>query len=181
MLDLALALHLDEWPLYHAAWAAVASIGGPHCLRVVCPCPKDDPSWVLMHLVTGEPTAAQPQCDVNLSGPARPLRARGVPAGCWILACSSAPARDPAALVLRPSPSSRLAPRSPRLGVFHGPTPRAISKLDTLNHTKKGRKRSRERLALPPCPLSGQNNSLRDQVWAFGSLCWGTYPKFRKM
>ena len=31
------------------------------------------------------------------------------------------------------------------------------------SHTK-GRKRSREQLALPPCPLSGQNNSLRGQV-----------------
>ena len=31
--------------------------------------------------------------------------------------------------------SSRVAPRSPRLDVFHGPTPRVVGKLDTLNHT----------------------------------------------
>ena len=78
----------------------------------------------------------------------------GVPAGCWILACSSAPARDSAALVLRPSPLSRLAPRSPRLGVFHGPTPRAISKLDILNHTQEAEKKVKG--AANPTPLPTQ-------------------------
>ena len=111
-----------------------------HHLRVDRCRSSDDPSWVLEHLGTGEPTAAQPQCDVDLSGPARPWRAIRVPAGCWILACSSAPARDPTVLALRPSPLSRLAPRSPRLGVFHGPTPRAIGKLDILNHIQEAEK-----------------------------------------